>query len=103
MKQKVVQKPSVINIYSDHIQKRIEDLENQINHNCLTLYQEYRVTLDEAYLEGIIEYETVLLEYNTKEQEMNAPLYSELQHLLETCVPVKTLDLADIYFCTTKQ
>lgn len=103
MKQKVVKKPNVINIYSDHIQKRIEDLENQINRNCLTLYQEYRVILDEAYSEGIIEYETVLLEYNSKEQEMNTPLYSELQHLLETCVPVKTLDLAYIYFCTTKQ
>ena len=34
---------NTIKIYSDHIQKRIEDLENQINRNCLTLYQEYGV------------------------------------------------------------
>ena len=57
----------VIKIYSDHIQKRIEDLENQINRNCLTLYQEYRVSLDEAYIEGVIEYENLLNEYYIKE------------------------------------
>ena len=30
-------------------------------------------------------------------------LYSELEHIYKNCVPVKTIDLADIYFCTTKQ
>ena len=92
-----------INIYEDHIQKRIEDLENQINRNCLTLYQEYKVLLDEAYIEGIVEYETLLNEYYIKEQEINMSLYSELEHIYKNCVPVKTMDLADIYFCTTKQ
>ena len=46
---------NTIKIYSDHIQKRIEDLENQINRNCLTLYQEYRVSLDELQFEAIQE------------------------------------------------
>ena len=94
---------NTIKIYSDHIQKRIEDLENQINRNCLTLYQEYRVSLDEAYIEGIVEYETLLNEYYIKEQEINMSLYSELEHIYKNCVPAKTMDLADIYFCTTKQ
>ena len=94
---------NTIKIYSDHIQKRIEDLENQINRNCLTLYQEYKVLLDEAYIEGIVEYETLLNEYYIKEQEINMSLYSELENIYKTCVPVKTMDLADIYFCTTKQ
>lgn len=92
-----------INIYEDHIQKRIEDLDNQINRNCLTLYQEYRVSLDEAYIEGVIEYENLLHEYYIKEQEINMSLYSQLEHIYKTCVPVKTMDLVDIYFCTTKQ
>ena len=92
-----------INIYEDHIQKRIEDLENQINRNCLTLYQEYRVSLDEAYIEGAIEHETLLNEVYIKEQEINMSLYSELEHIYKTCVPIYTMDLADIYFCTTKQ
>ena len=94
---------NTIKIYSDHIQKRIEDLENQINRNCLTLYQEYRVSLDEAYIEGVIEYENLLNEYYIKEQEINMSLYSELEYIYKTCVPIKTMDLADIYFCTTKQ
>ena len=94
---------NTIKIYSDHIQKRIEDLENQINRNCLTLYQEYRVSLDEAYIEGVIEYENLLNEYYIKEQEINMSLYSELEYIYKTCVPVKTMDLSDIYFCTTKQ
>ena len=92
-----------INIYEDHIQKRIEDLENEINKNCLTLYNEYKVLLDEAYAEGIIEYKTLLNEYYIKEQEINMSLYSQLEHIYKTCVPVKTMDLADIHFCTTKQ
>ena len=92
-----------INIYEDHTQKRIEDLENQINKNCLTLYNEYKVLLDEAYIEGVIEYENLLNEYYIKEQEINMSLYSQLEHIYKTCVPVKTVDLADIYFCTTKQ
>ena len=93
----------VIKIYSDHIQKRIEDLENQINRNCLTLYQEFKSGLEEAYIEGVIEYENLLNEYYSKEQEVNMSLYSELEHIYKTCVPVKTMDLADIYFCITKQ
>ena len=92
-----------INIYEDHIQKRIEDLENQINRNCLTLYQEFKSGLEEAYIEGVIEYENLLNEYYIKEQEINMSLYSELEHIYKTCIPVKTMDLADIYFCTTKQ
>ena len=100
---KVKNQNRVVKIYSDHIQKRIEDLEDQINRNCLTLYQDYRVSLDEAYIEGVIEYENLLNEYYIKEQEINMSLYSELEHIYKTCVPVKTMDLADIYFCTTKQ
>ena len=92
-----------IKIYSDHIQKRIEDLENQINRNCLTMYNEWKPSLEEAYLEGVVEYETALMEYNIRVEEMNASLYSELEHIYKTCVPVKTIDLADIYFCSTKQ
>ena len=94
---------NIVKIYSDDIKKRTAELENQINHNCLTLYQEYRVSLDEAYIEGVIEYENLLNEYYIKEQEINMSLYSELEHIYKTCVPVKTMDLADIYFCTTKQ
>ena len=94
---------SIVKIYSDDIQKRIAELENQINKNCLTLYNEYRVSLDEAYIEGVIEYENLLNEYYIKEQEINMSLYSELEHIYKNCVPVKTMDLADIYFCTTKQ
>ena len=94
---------NIVKIYSDDIQKRIAELENQINKNCLTLYNEYKVLLDEAYAEGIIEYKTLLNEYYIKEQEINMSLYSELEHIYKTCVPVKTMDLADIYFCTTKQ
>ena len=94
---------NIVKIYSDDIQKRIAELENQINKNCLTLYNEYKVLLDEAYAEGIIEYKTLLNEYYIKEQEINMSLYSQLEHIYKTCVPVKTMDLADIYFCTTKQ
>ena len=94
---------NIVKIYSDDIKKRTAELENQINHNCLTLYQEYRVSLDEAYIEGVIEYENLLNEYYIKEQEINMSLYSELEHIYKNCVPVKTMDLADIYFCTTKQ
>lgn len=93
----------LVKIYPDDVQKRIEDLENQINRNCLTLYQEYRVSLDEAYIEGVIEYENLLNEYYIKEQEVNMSLYSELEHIYKTYLPVKTMALADIYFCTTKQ
>ena len=94
---------NIVKIYSDDIQKRIAELENQINKNCLTLYNEYKVLLDEAYAEGIVEYETLLNEYYIKEQEINMSLYSELEHIYKTCIPVKTMDLADIYFCITKQ
>lgn len=94
---------NIVKIYPDEIQKRIDDLENQINKNCLTLYNSYKVLLDEAYIEGVVEYETLLNEYYIKEQEINMSLYSELEHIYKTCVPVKTMDLVDIYFCTTKQ
>ena len=88
----------VIKIYSDHIQKRIEDLENQINRNCLTLYQEYRVSLDEAYIEGVIEYENLLNEYYIKEQEINMSLYSALEKIYSTSEASYTIDLANVYF-----
>ena len=58
---------------------------------------------DEKYIEGVIEYENLLNEYYIKEQEVNMSLYSELEHIYKTCVPIKTIDLADIYFCSTKQ
>ena len=92
-----------INIYEDHIQKRIEDLENQINRNCLTMYNEWKPSLEEAYLEGVVEYETALMEYNIRVEEINALLYSELERIYKTCEPMYTIDLVDIYFCTTKQ
>lgn len=99
MKQKVVQKPSVIKIYSDHIQKRIEELENQINRNYLVTHNKYKIELDELFIqEEVIQYELRLMEYQIEVEELNAPLYSELQHLLETCVPVKTVELSSIYF-----
>ena len=94
---------NIVKIYPDDIQKRIDELENKINKNCLILYNTYKVLLDEAYIEGVIEYENLLNEYYIKEQEINMSLYSELEHIYKTCVPVKTMDLADIYFCTTKQ
>ena len=87
-----------INIYEDHIQKRIEDLENEINKNCLTLYNEYKVLLDEAYAEGIIEYKTLLNEYYIKEQEINMSLYSALEKIYSTSEASYTIDLANVYF-----
>lgn len=92
-----------INIYEDHIQKRIEELENEIDSNCLKIYNEWKSALEEAYLEGIIEYEQALMNYNSEVDCANSTLYLELEHIYKTCVPVKTMDLADIYFCTTKQ
>ena len=64
---------------------------------------EHYSVIKEAYIEGVIEYENLLNEYYIKEQEVNMSLYSELEHIYKTCVPVKTMDLADIYFCSTKQ
>ena len=89
---------NVVKIYPDDIQKRIDDLENQINRNCLTLYQEYRVSLDEAYIEGIVEYETLLSEYYIKEQEINMSLYSALEKIYSTSEASYTIDLANVYF-----
>lgn len=93
----------VVKVYSDHIQKRIEDLENQINHNCLKIYNEWKSALEEAYLEGVVEYETALVNYNATVETANSTLYLELEHIYKTCEPMYTIDLADIYFCTTKQ
>ena len=31
-----------IKIYSDHIQKRIDDLEKEIDLNCLNIYNEWK-------------------------------------------------------------
>ena len=89
---------NILKIYSDDIQKRIEDLENQINKNCLTLYNEYKVLLDEAYAEGIIEYKTLLNEYYIKEQEINMSLYSALEKIYSTSEASYTIDLANVYF-----
>lgn len=98
MKQK-----QIINIYPDHIQKRIEQLENAIDSNCLSLYNKWKSVLEEAYLEGVIEYEQALMNYNAEIECVNASLYSELEHIYTTCDPVKVVDAADVYFCATKQ
>ena len=92
-----------IKIYSDHIQKRIEQLENEIDSNCLRIYNKWKAALEEAYLEGIIEYEQALMNYNSEVDGTNSTLYLELEHIYKTCGPIKTIDLADIYICTTKQ
>ena len=89
---------NIVKIYPDDIQKRIEDLDNQINSNCLTLYQEYRVSLDEAYIEGVIEYENLLNEYYIKEQEINMSLYSTLEKIYTTSEASYIIDLANVYF-----
>ena len=87
-----------LKIFEDHIQKRIEELNNQINLNCLKLWNDYKHLLDEALMEGLIEYETLRMQYETEERELNKDLENELKHLYETCIPVKVIDLADIYF-----
>lgn len=89
---------NVVKIYPDDIQKRIEDLENEIDSNCLKIYNNWKIALEEAYLEGIIEYEQALMNYNSEVDCANSTLYLELEHTYKTCVPVKTIDLADIYF-----
>ena len=91
-------KSKQIKIYSDHIQKRVEQLENEIDSNCLRIYNEWKSTLEEAYLEGVVEYETALMNYNTEVDCANSTLYLELENIYKTCVPVKTIDFADIYF-----
>lgn len=96
-------KSKQINIYSDCIQKRIEQLENEIDLNCLRIYNEWKSALEEAYLEGVIEYEQALMNYNTEVDSANSALHLELEHIYKTCVPIKTIDLADVYFCSTKQ
>ena len=97
-------KQKQINIYEDYIQKRIEDLENEIDSNCLRIYNEFKVDLEELYIsQDVIAYEVALMEYNVTVDEANSALYKELQRIEDTCVPVKTIDLADIYFCATKQ
>ena len=92
-----------IKIYSDHIQKRVEQLENEIDSNCLRIYNEYKSGLEEAYLEGVIEYEQALMNYNSEVDCANSALYLELEHIYKTCTPIRVIDLADVYFCTTKQ
>ena len=87
-----------LKIFEDHIMKRIEELNNQINLNCLNLYNEYKPLFDEALMEGVVEYETLRMQYETEEREMNESLESELKRLYETCTPVKVIDFADIYF-----
>lgn len=89
---------NIVKIYSDDIQKRIDELENQINKNCLTLYNEYKVLLDEAYIEGVVEYETLLSEYYIKEQEINMSLYSALEKVYTTSEASYTIDLNNVYF-----
>ena len=87
-----------LKIFEDHIQKRIEELNNQINLNCIILWNEYKPLLDEALMEGVVEYETLRMQYETEERELNESLEGEIKHLYETCVPVKVIDFADIYF-----
>lgn len=90
--------PNVINIYSDHIQKRIEFLEDEVNRNFLEIYNQYKYSLEEAYLEGIVEYETLLLEYTIKVEEANAAALSELEHIHKTCTPMRVISLDEIFF-----
>ena len=87
-----------LKIFEDHIQKRIEELNNQINLNCMILYNEYKSLFDEALMEGVVEYETLRMQYETEERELHEGVESELKHHNETCVPVKVIDFADIYF-----
>ena len=87
-----------LKIFEDHIMKRIEELNNQITLNCMILWNEYKPLFDEALMEGVVEYETLRMQYETEERELNIDLESELKRLYETCVPVKVIDLADIYF-----
>ena len=89
---------NIVKIYPDVIQKRINELENQINKNCLTLYNSYKVLLDEAYIEGVVEYETLLNEYYIKEQEINMSLYSTLEKIYTTSEASYIIDLANVYF-----
>ena len=78
-----------IKIYSDHIQKRIEDLENEIDLNCLRIYNEYKVDLEELYIsQDVIAYEVARMEYNLAVDKANSDLYKELQRIEETCIPV---------------
>ena len=49
-------------------------------------------------MEGVVEYETLRMQYETEERELNEGLENEIKHLYETCVPVKVIDFADIYF-----
>lgn len=89
---------NIVKIYPDDTQKLIDELENQINKNCLTLYNEYKVLLDEAYVEGIVEYETLLSEYYIKEQEINMSLCFELEKIYSTSEVSYIIDLNDVYF-----
>ena len=87
-----------IKIYSDDIQKIIDRLERAIDRNCLSMYNGWKNTLEEAYLEGVIEYESALMNYNIAIDEANSPLYEELEYIYKTYEPIKVIDLADIYF-----
>lgn len=86
-----------INIYEDHIQKRIEDLDNQINANCLKIYNEFKSGLEEAYMEGIIEYELALANYHLRLDAVNSEACAELECLYEKHKPVKVIDLVDVH------
>lgn len=86
-----------IKIYEDHIQKRIEDLDNQINANCLKIYNEFKSGLEEAYMEGIIEYELALANYHLRLDAVNSEPCAELECLYEKHKPIKVIDLFDVY------
>ena len=86
-----------IKIYSDHIQKRVEQLENEIDSNCLRVYNEYKSGLEEAYMEGIIEYELALANYHLHLDAVNSEACAELERLYEKHKPVKVIDLFDVY------
>ena len=90
-----------INIYELDIQKQIDKLSKEIDINSLSLYREYKPFLDEAYVESIIEYENLLTEYHIKEQEINSPLYRELEHIYNDNQPLKTVDSKDFYLFKT--
>ena len=86
-----------IKIYSDDIQKIIDRLERAIDRNCLSMYNEYKSGLEEAYMEGIIEYELALANYHLHLDAVNSEACAELERLYEKHKPVKVIDLFDVY------
>ena len=68
-----------------------------LNNKGKTLYQEFKSGLEEAYMEGIIEYELALANYHFRLDAVNSEVYAELECLYEKHDPVKVIDLFDVY------